>query len=269
MKNIDEKTLQKRRYLGYQNTPFLWSNKLFGLSMFEIEVGNNNDFRSIQNPNIRLGKLTEEFVLSDLRENCKILASNLQIFREKVTIGELDALIELHKLKIHLEIVFKFYLYDPSIQEKYERWIGPNKKDSLMQKVSKLQNKQLPLLYEKESTKLLQELDLDIEEFQQKVHFKAQLFIPINTTNFDTASLNKECIKGFYLKRNELNEFKNYSFYIPTKLDWLIEPHEDVRWLLFSEFKENISPMLENKISPLCWFKSPELSIAKIFVVWW
>ena len=36
---------------------------------------------------------------------------------------------------LHLELVYKFYLYDKNLGEKeIERWIGPNRSDSLLEK---------------------------------------------------------------------------------------------------------------------------------------
>jgi hypothetical protein len=69
-----------------------------------------------------------------------------------------------------------------------------------------------------------------------------------------------------------MSEFKkniNCAFYMPIKLDWLIEPHFDVQWLSIEEF----TPLLENEMmqlrSPLCWIKKPDGIIDKIFIVFW
>jgi len=57
---------------------------------------------------------------------------------------------------IHLEIIYKFYLYDPSIGlTQLDHWIGPNRRDSLVKKLTKLKQKQLPLLYHPLITQLL------------------------------------------------------------------------------------------------------------------
>ena len=53
---------------------------------------------------------------------------------------------------IHLEVSYKFYLYDENLGKlESEKWIGPNKRDSLVQKTAKLKSKQLPILFHKET----------------------------------------------------------------------------------------------------------------------
>jgi len=62
-------------------------------------------------------------------------------------VGELDCLILRDKKPIHLEVIYKFYLYDASVGDtEIAHFIGPNRKDSLIEKLTKLQEKQLPIL---------------------------------------------------------------------------------------------------------------------------
>src|SRR5690606_10935595 len=91
----------------------------------------------------------------------RLLAQNLQIVQEKITIGEIDSIIEHIKTgaKLHIELVYKFYLYDPSIEGEINKWIGPNRKDNLPQKINKLKEKQLPLLFRRETSRMLSQLD--------------------------------------------------------------------------------------------------------------
>ena len=78
----------------------------------------------------------------------KILAENVQIQNEKTTVGEIDCILTTAKKPVHLEIIYKFYLYDKSVgTNELEHWIGPNRRDSLVSKLNKLKDKQLPLLY--------------------------------------------------------------------------------------------------------------------------
>lgn len=72
-----------------------------------------------------------------------------------------------------------------------------NRRDSFVQKLSKLKEKQLPLLYSKQSKKYLDELGLDATEITQQVYFKAQLFVPLQDINKEFSLVNKECIYGF------------------------------------------------------------------------
>ena len=93
--------------------------------------------------NIRLGHLAEKIVseLIKLSANYNVLYENIQIIDGKKTIGEIDFIIEELKTKalIHMELAYKFYLFDPTISsEPINNWIGPNRNDSLNEKLDKL-----------------------------------------------------------------------------------------------------------------------------------
>lgn len=141
----------QRNFEGYLQTPILWQNtEVYGLQHYALKPMKVEAFTKEITQNLRLGKLVERFVFSQLGEDseCQILAENLQIQDGKRTIGELDALILDKGKPIHLEIVYKFYLFDPHENDnELSHWIGPNRKDSLLQKLEKLREKQLPLLY--------------------------------------------------------------------------------------------------------------------------
>ena len=76
-------------------------------------------------------------------------------------------------------------------------------------------------------------------------------------------------MKGFYIRLNDLSKFKECKFYIPNKLDWLIDAHNNVNWINHNLLKEETSMFLQNKKSPLCWIKHPTGNIEKFFIVWW
>ena len=173
----------KKLYEGCIETPSLWfKNSIQNIEQFQL----NNDLHSYNiatNQNLRLGKLVERFISFQLKQDktVKIVAENYQVQNEKLTIGELDCLFLIEQKPIHLEIVYKFYLYDESAGcTEIEHWIGPNRNDSMIQKLDKLKKKQLPLLYNKFTKPLLNSLKLNVDSVEQKVCFKAQLFIPFN-----------------------------------------------------------------------------------------
>lgn len=261
-----------RRFDGFRNTPYLWKGSLEGLKMYapgELTIADYPKVDPISH--IRLGKLTEQFVLFELEqdESVRLLKSNIQVFRDQITIGELDCLIRQSEVNIHLEIVYKFYLYDPSVLTELDRWVGPNRNDSLVLKLNKLKDKQLPLLYHQETAKVLNGLNLRPDEFIQRLCFKAQLFVPFDALDIAFRFVNSDCIKGFYIRPGDLGLFANHTFYVPTKLDWLVEPHPDVTWISPHAFENRISELLASRRSPLCWMKSREGKVQKFFVVWW
>ena len=261
------------RYQGYLKTQQLWKDDLIGgLQQFELESKVNSHFINSSIIEIRLGKLIEHFVLNELIENefIDVVTSNIQIIDDKVTVGEIDALIKHLNDFIHLEIVYKFYLFDPSIKtSEIDKWIGPNRNDWLSKKIEKLKTKQFPILKHPKAKYIINQLGLRPKLFQQKVLFKAQLFVPFNMLNNKFELINNQCIKGFYLSFEEVEKLKTTLFYIPSKLDWLLEPQLNVNWLTYSEFISVLEKELKQKRSPLCWIKNPQKKLQKIFVVFW
>ena len=221
-----------KRFIGYSKTPLLWkSNNVNELKQFEIDFKEINNISFDINDSIRLGKLVEQFVFIQLQQNksISIIAQNLQIIHNKVTIGEIDCLMQYLNKYIHLEIVYKFYLYDEHINTgELDHWIGPNRKDSLVFKLNKLKNKQLPLVHHFKTKELLHKIDFNTEFISSMVFFKAQLFVPKKLMNKKFKLINNKCIVGYYIGMSEYLLLDSCDFYMPSKLDWLIEPHQDV-----------------------------------------
>jgi len=262
----------QQQYQGFLSTNVLWKNELIGLQQLKLPPINTTIFNGTITKTPRLGKRVESFVSCYLKqyESIEILKENIQIQKDKITIGELDCLFLEDDKPIHLEIIYKFYLFDNTVgNTEIEHWIGPNRKDSLQQKLEKLATKQLPLLYKKECEQLLKQIHFNIDEIQQKVLFKSQLFVPLNTTKINFKHLNSNCVSGFYTNKKELQVFKECKFYIPSKMNWLLEPTLNVDWQNYTTFKKQVSEILEQKTSPLCWFKKQNGEIFKFFLVWW
>ena len=266
-----DKILQQR-YYGFLQTPNLWkNNSIFNLNQQELSF-KIDTIDILVDEKQRLGKYVEHFVIFNLKQqkNVKLLAENIQVQEEKRTVGELDCLFTENETPIHLEIVYKFYLYIPDLHKnELHCFIGPNRKDSLIEKLEKLKNKQLPLLYHSATKSYLNELQLQLEKTHQKVCFKAQLFIPLAEKDILFEKINTGCIAGFYINKEELHLFENSKFYIPNKKDWLIAPHKNVNWLSYLDFKNTTSLLLERNFSPLCLLKKPNGELEKFFLVWW
>ena len=269
----NKKEQMQLRYLGFLDTPMLFKSLFNGLDPLVLSINTENySFDHFDINESRLGKLIEHFVFKELNgiKNIDVLKTNIQINDSKTTIGELDALIKQANQLIHLEIIFKFYLYDNiSTLSEINKWIGPNRKDSLSKKMDKLKTKQLPLLFNKLTNTYLSELGLNHNKIVQKIYFKAQLFVPFEMINHDFEFINNSCVQGYYLSINEVMTLPNtVKFHIPKKLDWLINPNNLVKWMSHKEFIPIISGCMDKKISPLCWIKTKEY-LFKIFVVYW
>lgn len=265
-----KKDLQKR-YEGFLQTKNLWINdKVFDLQQFKFNFNPQKISIDVDEKQ-RLGKYIEQLFFYALQsENIKILCKNIQIQKEKLTLGELDCIILKNKIPIHLEIIYKFYLYDATVgKDEIEHFIGPNRKDSLLEKLTKLKTRQLPLIYTKECINYLKTIKLNVTDIQQQVYFVAQLFLPYSKQKTDLSILNTDCIVGYYLKKSDLSNFKDCKFYIPTKKDWIVLPHKQVSWLNFVQFDEIINDILKRKFSPLFWLKRPNGELEKYFLVWW
>lgn len=272
MMDLNSKDIQLQ-YEGFLNSPLLWkSDVVFGLKQFEIPLTKPTIFEGGIQKKLRLGKRVERFVENELKnhKSISILAKNYQIQNKKTTVGELDFILQKNHSPIHLEVIYKFYLYDDTFgNSEIEHWIGPNRNDNLVKKLTKLKEKQLPLLFNIHTETLLEKLKLKASEITQFVYFKAQLFTPISHKKDNFQFINNECIIGFYVRKNELNQLSNCKFFIPSKVNWLQNIQTHTKWLSFEIFSTKIISILENKTSPLCWLKQPNGETQKFFVVWW
>ena len=258
------------RFEGFLKTPTLWvSTNIHELKQFSIEQKSIVFNLDIDNKQ-RLGKYVERFVSHQLAntEGISLIAENIQISKDKITLGELDFLINKNGKPIHLEVIYKFYLYDPTLKG-LDCWIGPNKKDSLVEKLNKLREKQLPLLYSKECEKYLKSISLQSADISQQVYFKAQLFVPFGMKKEVKSNINSNCIVGYYFKPHELIQFKEAKFYIPSKKDWLMIPHTNVSWMVYEKYFEESKNYLDRQFSPMCWMKTTTGELKKFFLIWW
>ena len=270
--DLNSKDIQLQ-YQGFINTPLLWkSDIIFGLKQFEISEENSTTFEGPVSKKLHLGIRVERFVSHLLKQysSIKIVAENIQIQKETITLGEIDCLLTKNEQPIHLEIIYKFYLYDESVgSSELEHWIGPNRNDSLVSKLIKLKEKQLPLLFHSQTKPYLEKLRIKIQNIEQYVYFKAQLFVPYKQKNASFYLINNDCVQGFHIQFNELSQLKNCKFHIPTKTNWLQEVQIQTNWKTYMQFIPKIELSIQNKTSPLCWLKQPNGEVFKIFIVWW
>jgi hypothetical protein len=274
LSNINQPTPEnlQKRYEGFLRTPCLWeSDDVYDLFQFEIQ----QEFTTVDikiNEKTLLGKYIERLVSYQLNQevNISILCENIQIQNEKITLGELDFVLKRDQKTIHLEVIYKFYLYDENVgNTQIDHFVGPNREDSLKEKLTKLKDKQLPLLYSTQCIKYLNSINLNITDIEQQVYFKAQLFVPLSNKSLQLIELNSDCIIGFYMNKKELLGFSDCKFFIPNKKDWILKPHIHVNWLNFKNYIEVSNTFLKKKISSLAWMKKPNGELEKFFLVWW
>lgn len=222
-----------------------------------------------------LGKQAEtcfKFLLKHSKRY-QLLTANIQIQSETNTLGELDYLVFDSKTgkTLHIELACKFYLFDDRLGPSYEaKWIGPNRKDTLKEKLDKIHEKQFPLLYAPETAKVLKSLKLDITTIEQQVCIKSFLFLPKGFNKEQLSRYYQDCVVGRYFSFSEFvnEEDSDTQFAIPDKKQWLLPPDSLTEWVTFSEAKKKLSSLLSNKKSPLV-YKKQKGALKKFFVVWW
>ncbi|MFK8044653.1 MAG: DUF1853 family protein [Crocinitomicaceae bacterium] len=258
-------------------TSILKANHL-GSSITNFPVFDLSDLKVIDDlnfelpTNVRLGHLAEALVSEAIKvsTNYEVLFENMQIIKDKNTIGEIDFIIRNLETKqnIHLELAYKFYLFDPTISdEPIQNWIGPNRRDSLVQKLDKLKSKQFPLLYHSSAQSHFE--GLHTEEITQALCLLVSLFIPYQyKASLD--QIDEQAIKGYYIN---LSTFINLNssdkkYHIPTKKEWGIDPSENELWTSFEGIEHYIRTSIAEKQAPFVWQKHNETYL-QFFVVWW
>ena len=201
----------------------------------------------------------------------KLLAANIQIQSPSKTIGELDYLLQDTKTKsqFHVELSCKFYLFDPRCLGSFEQqWIGPNKKDSLHKKITKLQEKQFPLLFDKHTIQPLRDIGFKPLKANQKCYLQASLYLPIGFAVQKLPKAYQKCVVGFWVYYHQLVLKSHYSYALVEKKQWLQPPNTITNWCNANEIRNKILIALENKKAPHVYRKSGA-AIEKFFVVWW
>ncbi|MFT4969075.1 MAG: hypothetical protein ACI9O4_000820 [Chitinophagales bacterium] len=239
-------------------------------SLTELSLAPDPDFPLLND--IRLGHLAENIFseLIKLSFNYKVIYENIQIIERKNTIGEIDFIIEdtIAKKIIHLELAYKFYLFDPSISsEPINNWVGPNRNDSLVEKLKKLKTKQFPLLHHPVTASRLRNINID--EASQALCFFVSLYVPYEFKD-DLDPIYKRAIKGVYFNLETFIRLDNLykSYYFPTKKEWGMDPAENKNWAGFKDVEGYMNTCMEEKQAPLCWQKHNGV-YSRLFIVWW
>ena len=221
-----------------------------------------------------LGKQAEFLfeTLLHFSDHYTIIASNIQIQGATETLGELDYLVEnsLTKQVIHIELACKFYLLDLSLGNTIEeQWIGPNRKDRLIDKLAKLTTRQFPILFASETKTILDTFQLNSKQISQQLCLKASLFLPLEMSLEVIPESYKKCVIGRYMRIDDFNKLSSKALYaLPKKKEWLVPITSITEWSSYTEAKEIITHLLLEKRTLLVYQKTGEI-IKKFFVVWW
>jgi len=274
---LKENTNDSNQYLGFLDTAAVFTTQTNPCTqdLFQLQ---NTEKSGIKLPVLKntlmLGKRAEVFFKHQLEKDnkYKLLLENIQIQHNKITRGELDFILEENKSlkKIHVEVSYKFYLYDPRIEgDEIQKWIGPNRNDNLIKKITKLQTHQFPLLYSEEAKKTLN--DLKVDAIQQQLFFKAQLYIPFDLKDTSFTSINPKAIKGFYRNYEKFikEDHTHALFHIPKKQDWLAAPESNENWFSFDSIAQELCSAIEKQKAPLIWVQRNNSDCTRLFITWW
>lgn len=266
------------QFAGFLNTPQIWKENKFPFHPYILKpVPISKLPKTLKfSPSMVLGKRMElffQFYVTHFSHE-EVLAHNEQVIFQKRTLGELDFILKnsISGEVSHVELVYKFYLYVPEIPGDQACWTGPNRRDSLPEKLNRLRNKQFPLLHRKETLPLLDRLKIDPSEVTQKLCFKANLFLPKNMTGkINFSDINQDAISGFWIYASEFTkeDYGHALFYSPKKPDWPTNPRHNEEWEDFEKIQSKILQLLLREQSPLVWMKTGENLFERFFIVWW
>lgn len=275
------------RFKNFYSTATLWSGTLLGLDQFHFSSLNFDHLKEknqITLPAIPqrtvLGKRAEHFFKFCIEQssNYKLLLSNQQIFKNKITIGELDYIVQEKKSKqiIHVELVYKFYIYDnhkiikdkDPIRLELSKYQGPNGKDNLVRKMDHLKNQQLPLLYNQYTRDILDQYNLDVHKIRQEVCFIAHVFIPHQLWNHTFDYINKSSIVGYYFNYNAFAKAEtSNTYYLPKKSEWKMKPQQLEESFTFIQILKLTSASLTRGFAPLIWMQLEDSTLERFFVI--
>lgn len=193
------------------------SNKVL---FFELENDPTPIIRFLDSPGraLPLGKRFEKlihfFLLNAVETTVR--ASNIQVFREQTTLGEIDFIFEKDDVQslTHLEVACKFYLQTKH-SNSWPSFVGPNGKDTLHKKINTMQ-RQLQL--SKDPLFLEQFPLFDQVRIHSEAFIKGYIFHHFEKIQFSKPpkQANKNYNAGWYAFASELN------FMLTPKSAWVI-----------------------------------------------
>ena len=223
--------------------------------------------------NIPLGKRAEKFFESGIKsaDQYKLIAKNIQIIQSGITMGEIDFVLfdRERDSYVHVELAFKLYLLDPDSGKGLDRWIGPNRRDRLVDKLHKLKTQQFPKLFDSIIAEIFSEKSINTSEVEQRLYLPGQLFVP-HGSNVQISTLNPDAVAGVYMG---FSDFKllaaEVKCWIPEKQDWFIDPSRWPTWISGSDAISQVKEKLSRSRSPMVWIKDRDRNYSRCFVVFW
>lgn len=226
-------------------SPALMSNRLDGFTALQFDPGTTEgcvewlarlerespDILAIDNRFRRLGLYFEALIAFLFSQGWRdgvipyrLLVHNLPVREGKVTVGELDMLLEdAQGNLIHLECAVKFYLaHRPELGD-WRNWVGPNGRDRLDIKLQRLLNHQLTLSRHPAAQQLLISQDIDAKSISPRYFLRGMFFPHPDSGQSLPAHSNPGCLTGRWLLWESFaGQCENsHRWTALQKLDWL------------------------------------------------
>ena len=151
-------------------------------------------------------------------------AHNIQIIQGKKTLGELDILAEQNGTQgYHLELAVKFYLQHPNhTGEQCQHWLGPQCRDRLDLKLSKLNSQQFPILNHPQTKATLAQKNIEPPTSQALI-LKGYLFSKWQNEFSLPREVNPTCLMGEWLHQKDISKLTHCDdhWLLIEKTDWL------------------------------------------------
>jgi len=221
---------------------------IFDKWLLELDENPQDLTRFIENNHSkRLGRYFENLIhyYFNFHPNIEVLEFGKQIFKGKITIGEMDFILRNKTTNeiVHLETAVKYFAKQKG-KNNFKYFICPNGTRNLGNKLEKTFTKQLKIT-EREETQIF----LKNKGYWplKSYHFiKGILFYhPSEINSFHHENLNPNHLKSWWIYQNEIETLNNKSKYkIVHKLKWLsTEVEEDENKMLS---KNELIELLDN-----------------------
>lgn len=273
----------------------LKNNNLYSLNLLKDKAINNNSYPIFElddyhkkwllsldrnpktliewlgNNKYKLGIYHEKLWQFFLKNNgrTKLISNNLKVKDAKNDIGEFDLIYTDHSNKIfHLEIANKYYLAINSDTKYWDNWVGPNKIDTLANKMNHTLNNQINLSdttygQEKIKTTLIKKNKISLidQTINKQIQINGRLFYPGSNKKINYSVpdfINSKHNLGYWLTLREWGLKNNQSdlqYKIIKKPFWLDYTFHDKDFL---SGKKNPIELNYNRPEMIFYFKKKE-----------
>lgn len=162
-----------------------------------------------------------------------VLLEHFQIDSDGKTLGEVDMLVETPEGELHqFEIAIKFYLERPDLSP--HNWIGPNKNDSLLKKVTRAREHQLSILQTEEGIAAIEYIAKDRVPTSNLLIF-GRLYLALKSQQDIEQWLAQDACGGWIRESDFILLMAYFShFYVLEKPHWMVFPEISHKFILLS-----------------------------------